>query len=196
VKSHIWRLRKIHKFLGKPLTQATNEDLRDFLYYASQKYSTEGYNSFIKSIRRFFRDFLRKPLANFKFKPTIPKPKKLPTKKQLREFYYAIPHETVQRMFLLFCVSGLRRSEVLGLTQDQIDFANRMIMPKHYTRTKRAFITFYNEEVELPKIKKTFPISRCKTFQPVWRRAKETTGLNITPNVLRHCFSGEKFVLS
>lgn len=49
---------------------------------------------------------------------------------------------------MFFATTGLRRSEVLNLTVDDVDFRMRCVKAKHNTRTKRAGVTFYNSECE------------------------------------------------
>ena len=72
-----------------------------------------------------------------------------------------------------------------------------MIIPRKNSKTKKTWITFYNEEVErfLQKYLETrndnnpkmFPISRT-TFKANWKISKEKTGIHITPQRLRDLF--------
>ncbi|RLF92549.1 hypothetical protein DRN52_07825, partial [Thermococci archaeon] len=52
-------------------------------------------------------------------------------------------------MFLIYSTTGLRRKEILNLRVGDIDFEKRMIIPRESSsRTKRTWITFYNDEAE------------------------------------------------
>ena len=51
-------------------------------------------------------------------------------------------------IYLMFLTSGLRKSELLDLTLSEIDLTTRSIKSRHDTRTKKAGVTFYNEECE------------------------------------------------
>jgi len=106
-------------------------------------------------------------------------------------------------MFLIYSTTGLRRKEVLNLKIGDIDFEKRMIIPKgSSSRTKRSWITFYNDEAEealkeylgsfngLDKEAKLFLASeiyfrkRCKAFE-------RETGIRISPQILREWFACE-----
>lgn len=105
-----------------------------------------------------------------------------------------------EKALFLFTVStGLRRSEILGLTKDKIDFKIRSVVPLHFTRVKRSGITFYNSETEeylnrylasKPDDAKVFRLypKKCKIM---WKKASEAAGIKITPQVLRVWFSTE-----
>jgi len=203
VYSHLWRLKIIAKQVRKPLTVLAKEDLREFLRSIKPKYALETYSGFIKAIRVFFRDYLNRPeLATFKFpsKPFIPKILDF-DKEDLQRFYHAIEHPIVKMMFLAYCVTGLRRNDILCLMKTELNRDLRRIVKNNDSRTKHRWITFYNEELanllhdyldsrkdDDPKV---FPISRCKTFQKEWKLTKQKTGLNITPKDLRDWFCVE-----
>ena len=203
VYSHLWRLKIIAKQVRKPLTILAKEDLREFLRSIKPKYALETYSGFIKTIRVFFRDYLDRPkLATFKFpsKPFIPKILDF-DKEDLQRFYYAIDHPVVSMMFLGYCVTGLRRNDLMCLMKTELKRDLKMIVKNKGSRTKHRWITFYNEELanllheyldsrkdDNPKV---FPISRCNTFQKEWKLAKQKTGLNITPKDLRDWFCVE-----
>jgi integrase/recombinase XerD len=66
----------------------------------------------------------------------------------MKKFYEAIDNLEEKALFLLIASSGLRRNEALNLKLSDVDFEKRMIIPRHESKTKRSFITFYNEEAE------------------------------------------------
>jgi integrase len=103
--------------------QITKENVRSFLTLVDEKYAVETYNCFVKTIRRFFRDYLNRPeLASFGFKaaPFTPKILNL-SQADLSKFYNAIDHSVVKMMFLAYCVTGLRRNDIMYLMINEAD---------------------------------------------------------------------------
>ncbi|MEM1551726.1 MAG: tyrosine-type recombinase/integrase [Candidatus Bathyarchaeia archaeon] len=204
VINHLCKLNIILKHIRKPIDQITKEDIRDFLSLANQRYSIQTYNCFIKTIRRFFRDFLGRSdlVSSFKFKtvPFTPKVNIL-SREDLIRFYNAIEHPIVKMVFHMYCVTGLRRNDVLFLMLNELDKDRRMIVKNNNSRTKHRWITFYNEELaeqlhpylanRQDNNPRVFPIDKYKTFQRYWKLAQTKTGLHITPKDLRDWFTNE-----
>ena len=207
VTNHASKLRIMLKAIDKPVNEITKEDLRGFLESIDKKYAIETYNCFIKTIRRFFRDYLDKPeLATFHFKtvPFTPKILNL-TKSDLHGFYDAVDHPVVKMMFLAYCVTGLRRNDIMYLMINEVDRKNRMIVKTNQSRTKHRWVTFYNEELSKvlhPYLDnrtddnlRVFPVDKYKTFPKYWSMAAAKTGLKITPKDLRDWFNNEMMKL-
>ena len=182
----------IRAFLSKhPFTM---DSIRDFLIAVE---NPNTYNNYVKSFKAYAR-FLGYELS-LKQKPRYEPVRPLPTRKELREFYSALDTDYERLAFIGFCVTGLRRNELLGLRMDQIDQQARAIFPQKNSLTKRTYITFYNDEFEDEltvwlKIKKPsdklFPI-RGSYKSVIFRIAQHRTGLHITPQVLRFWFANE-----
>jgi len=51
-------------------------------------------------------------------------------------------------MFLIFASSGLRLSEVLRLKVSDVKLNEMMIIVNHSSRTKKGWVSFFNEEAE------------------------------------------------
>ncbi|MEM3616817.1 MAG: site-specific integrase [Candidatus Bathyarchaeia archaeon] len=203
VNNHLWKVRYLLAYLKKPLHRITKDDLRAFLEMVRDSYSLNTYSCFIKTIRRFFRDYLGRPdLANFRF-PTIPfAPKMLNfDRRDLQRFHDNIEHPVVRMMFLGYCVTGLRRNDIMFLKRDELYRDSRMIVKNNGSQTKHRWVTFYNEELEkslhdyLDSRKddnpRVFPVDPTKTFQRHWKLAQDKTGLSITPKDLRDWFCME-----
>jgi len=99
-------------------------------------------------LKVFFRDFLGRGdlVQSFKFPQRPFLPKRIQSKDELKRFYEAIPSLRYKAMFLLFASSGLRLSEVLGLKVSDLDLEKRMVKVNHSSRTKKALVSFFNEE--------------------------------------------------
>ena len=203
VINHLWKTSALLRYLDKPLNEVAKDDLRTFLEMVRQNYPLSTYSGFIEAIRRLFRDFLgKRELATFRF-PTIPfTPKMLNfNKEDLQRFYYAIEHKLVRMMFHMYCVSGLRRNDVMFLGLSELNRETRMIVKNNNSSTKHRWITFYNAELEefLHKYidsrndsnPRVFVVDRTKTFQKYWKLAQKKAKLSITPKDLRDWFCVE-----
>ncbi|MEM3616141.1 MAG: site-specific integrase, partial [Candidatus Methanomethylicia archaeon] len=203
VLNHLSKLRTILRYINKPIDEITKDDLRRFLAMVNEKYSVQSYNCFIKTIRRFFRDYLGKSeLTTFKFKtvPFTPKVNGL-SKNDLLKFYNAIEHPIVKMMFHAYCVTGLRRNDIISLKKDELFRESRMVVRNNGSRTKHRWVTFYNQElanVLHPYLDsrtdnnfRVFPVDKYKTFQKHWKLAQLKTGLKVTPKDLRDWFINE-----
>ena len=107
-------------------------------------------------------------------------------------------------LFLMFATSGLRKSEILSLHKEDIDLGRRIIyVRKRNSRTKRVYVGFFNEEAAAVlkayldsmtprerRSKRLFPMAAAKASK-LWTEARQRTGLNITPQVLRRWFASE-----
>jgi integrase len=198
----IWYIGKFMAWLKEPLQTVTKDTIREYLKTLEGK-SGSQYKNCLSALKTFFRDFLqmKDAVEGFKFPRQQFSPKEIPTKADLQKLYAEIQSPKEKALFLVYATSGLRRSEVLGLNLEDVDFQKRMIKPKtHIGDTKKAWISFYNEECEKvlnqyietrsdnnPKL---FPIAR-KVERRLWRQAKETIGLDITPQDLRMWFCEE-----
>ena len=202
IKNHASHIKRYLQ-LNPNLNASTIKDVRSFLasYIDKSQYT---YANCLKAVKVFFRDYVKRPdlVQSFKF-PKIPfKPKIISTKKELRCFYYALTTLKDKALFLFYATSGHRRSEILGLNVDDIDFEKQMIIPSnsHKGSTKNSWVSFYNDEaknvlneylssrrISNPKL---FPMARSKLTR-LWGQTRDKTKLNITPQKLREWFCVE-----
>ena len=95
----------------------------------------------------------------------------------------------------------MRKNEIIFLKLEDLDLDKRMIIPALQTGyTKRSWIGFFNEEAKdvlvayLDKCRENPQFFRkVRVFNPsknptMWNVAREKTGLQITPKVLRDWF--------
>jgi integrase len=91
--------------------------------------------------------------------------------------------------------------ELLSLKKDDIDWENRMIVPKNHTgETKKSWVAFFNEEAEQARKQflatrkddspKLFRMSPHR-FLDIWKYASQDSGVRITPQILREWFCDE-----
>jgi integrase len=125
----------------------------------------------------------------------------IPSKRELAGFCSRLETARDRVLFLLIASSGLRRSEALSLHRDDVDLETCMIKPKPHTgRIKRAFISFVNSEtiVALKEYQsfrkdnnqKLFPMATFSDRR-LWTNAREATGLQLKPHMLREWFCME-----
>lgn len=210
VKGH---LSKIRRFLCSYHGIVSPKTVDDFLARIKEKWSIKTYANYLASFKRYVRDYLGLDfIDDYEFPEIEDKPVVVPSKEELRRFFEALPNARLDKnnrvinepkykaLFLFLASSGLRLGEALSLRKKDVDFKNRMIIPNnaHETnRTKRSWITFYNEETEkyltwinsLKPEDKIFPSDRH--VYKAFKKAKEITGIDITPQKLREWFCEE-----
>jgi site-specific recombinase XerD len=193
----------IRRFLENANYVVSYQNISQYLKtYMGKSHRT--YNGQLTSLRRFIRDFLHAPasILDFKLAPIdlIGKNIPMPSKEQLKKGFDALIDDGEKALFLFTATTGLRRSEIMCLTKDKIDFKLRSVIPQHFTRVKRSGITFFSSETEFWLNKyltsrkteniRVFPLNdeRCKRL---WKRASLAAGIRITPQVLRVWFATE-----
>jgi integrase len=118
----------------------------------------------------------------------------LPSKDQLHKAFSSLENDKLRAIFMLYKDSGLRRTELLQLRKDDLDFSIRLVKSKHHNRTKNAGITFYTEETEqfLNKYLKTRNDNKPRlirvdmnVFYRMWIQISKISGTRIRPQILR-----------
>jgi integrase len=188
-------------YLGKLIGQnrggdAGLEEIRGFMrgYMGA---SVSGYSNALKAMRVFFRDYMGRGdlVEGFKFPATPFKPRTVPTRKELSEFYEEMPSIEGKLYFLLYASSGLRRNEALGLRPKDVNMEMRMLTPgKGVSGTKNTWMSFYGSELAdllkdyRPREGERWIPIKTDDFFNAWKVPAEKTGLKITPQVLRDWF--------
>jgi integrase len=202
-KCHCWALRYFLSEVKKEPKEITKLDIRNFLLKEMQTKSESTINNYLKTLKRFFRDYLQKPelIESFKFKRPEYKEKRLPSKEDLKRFYEALPTIEHKAVFLAFASSGLRAREVASLTLKDIDLQNRRLYPsKRSSRTKKVGCGFFNEETakvlkemlkgkHLKEDDRIFPSYR--TIEKLWRNISNKCSVKVSPQILREWFCSE-----
>ncbi len=193
IQGHLYLTRHFLKAVGKDPRQVSVEDIRSYLATFQDKSASTRAN-LLKSLKRFYCDFLKMPqvVESFKFPKRVYAPKVVPSKDDLQRFFIALTNDRDRAVFLLYATSGLRRSELLSLSLDDIDLENRLIIPKnaHTTSTtKNTWASCFNAEAQiyLKKCLSSFPPAPV-TVKRAFNRANKKTGLHITPQTLREWF--------
>jgi integrase len=197
-RGHVWQIGRLLDSLRKDPRTITRDDLRSYLTGFNGK-APATYANTLKSLKVFFRDYLAcgEVVQTFRFPRKEFRPRQVPSRADLQRFYAELDSTRDRALFLLYATSGLRKNEVLSLCREDIDLKKRMIVPrKRATRTKRTWVSFFNEEARETLVEyletrtdddpRLFPLSlkNCKIF----KNAAAETGLQITPQVLREEF--------
>lgn len=186
------------RFLKSSNGVISEETVRQYLtIFLSKKPKT--YNNQLEGLRSFVGRFLNRMDIMDRFK-RVWQPssyeRQLPTKQQIRRGFEALEKDDEKALYLLYATSGLRKTEALRLCENELDQALKCVKPKHDTRTKKAGVSFYNEECAIylekliPRDSRRFHIGK-KRFKRMWNLASEKAGLRITPQVLRVWHSTE-----
>jgi integrase len=184
------------RFLKLSVGQVSREAVREFLkLYVDNAPRT--YNNIIDALKAFIGRYLqRADLLNGLKHTYVPETyeQSLPTREQLKKGFESLDTDKERAIYLFLATTGLRRSEALHLTMDDVDFEMRCVKAKHDTRTKRAGVAFYNEECEgyLQKYLasrtdeklKLFRIGH-RPFRQMWRKASQAADVRIRPQLLR-----------
>jgi integrase len=180
------------RFLKSCKGVVSEDTVREYLTcFLSKKPKT--YNNQLEGLRSFVGRFLNRMDVVNRFK-RVWQPSSfervLPTKEQIRKGFEVLERDDEKALYLLYTTSGIRKSEALKLCEADIDRVSKCVKPKHDTRTKKAGVSFFNEEcaLYLNRLPSGNPrIFHMKTdrFDSIWHRASEKAGIKITPQVLR-----------
>jgi integrase/recombinase XerD len=199
-------IRHFLKAIDKDPRQVSTEEIRTYLSrYQTKSASTRA--NLLKSLKRFYCDFLKMPhlVESFKFPKRTYTPKTVPSKDDLKRFFGTLDDDRDRVFFLLAASSGLRRSELLSLTIDDLDLENRTIIPKNAHQnasTKNSWCSCFNTEaleylrrflenrLEDSADRRLWQVGET-AFRKAFNRANKKTGLHITPQVLRFWFANE-----
>jgi integrase len=191
------------RFLRFSKGLVSRESVRAYLESYLRK-APKTYNNQLCGLKAFVGRFLKRKDLMEGFKKAHEDSHyevELPSKAQLKKGFEALTDDRERAAYLFYATSGLRRSEGLGLNRFQdLDYGLRAVKSKHDTRTKKAGVTFYNEECEM-WLKKYLQSRRDKSerlfrigfreFMRIWRKASANAGVKITPQVLRRWHSTE-----
>lgn len=206
VGGHLKNIRRFLRFVDG--REVTVEVIRDYLAVRREMVKSRTYADDLCSLKVFVRDFMGRPdlVSSFRFPPKTYPLKQLPSKDVLQKFFGLLESDRDRALFLIFASSGLRFSEVTGLRKQDVNFDLRRLIPQsHETeRTKKSWISFYNDEAEYWLGKylssrvdgkdKLFPVNDVNVWQ-AFRRASEKLGVKVTPQTLRAWFCTEMAML-
>jgi len=191
------------RFLRFTKGEVSQESVRAYLSSYVDK-APKTYNNQLCGLRAFVMRFLKRKELMEGFKKAHEDSVcevELPSRVQLRKGFECLSSDKERAIYLMYASSGLRQMELRRLSRfDDVDFRLRAVKSKHNTRTKKAGVTFYNEECEEYLTKylgsrrdssgTLLPISSC-AFYAMWRKISESAGVKITPQVLRKWHSTE-----
>jgi integrase len=206
VQGHLYLIRHfLDALAGKDPSQITTEEIRTYLSRFQDKSASTRAN-LLKSLKRFYCDFLKMPqvVESFKFPKRTYTPKQVPSKEDLRRFFDALENDRDRAFFLLAASSGLRRNELLSLTIDDLGLENQTIIPKNTHQnasTKNSWVSCFNLEAQTylmhyledrpESIDRGLWLVGETAFRKAFNKANKKTDLHITPQILRFWFANE-----
>lgn len=191
------------RFLRFSEGEVSRESARAYLQSYIGK-APKTYNNELTGLRAFVGRFLKRPEFVEGFKKAHVSQNydvELPTKTQLKMGFEGLTDDRERAIYLFYASSGLRHTEGLKLNRhEDIDYELRSVKSRHSTRTKKAGVSFYNEECELylkryldarkDDSERLFCIG-FREFVRIWRKASESAGVKIGPQILRKWHSTE-----
>jgi intergrase/recombinase len=191
------------RFLRFTKGEVSQESVRAYLSSYVEK-APKTYNNQLCGLRAFVMRFLKRKELMEGFKKAHEDSNlevELPSKAQLRKGFESLTDDKERAIYLMYASSGLRQMELRRLSRfEDVDFRLRVVKSKHNTRTKKAGVTFCNEECEVylkrylssrrDSSETLLPISNC-AFYAMWRKVSKCAGVRITPQVLRKWHSTE-----
>jgi integrase len=137
-KEKVYYIRKFFKEVKVNPVEVSVEDIRHYLRDLNS--SNYVYKNVLGALKVFFRDFLNRSevVNSFKFPRPKFKPKIIPAKDELKRLFDSMDSKIGKVLFLLYASSGLRKSEILGPTKDDIDFGKRMIYPSGHNGVTKS----------------------------------------------------------
>jgi integrase len=188
----------------------TINEIRSYLKIIKDEKASKTYSNILCSLKRYIRDFKQSSMMkSFEFPNIIQQPTTVPSKTELQTFFHALPIFGAHRgnpqpkyhaLFLLLSTSGLRLNEVLTLHREDIDFQQRMLIPRHShetNTTKKSWVSFYSPECDQYlrwlKSSRTQPplFPHYANIKKAFAKAKQKTGIKISAQPLRNWFCSE-----
>jgi integrase len=197
IKMHINALKRYIRMMGSAIDAVK---IRDFLSRIRTQYpNPRTYRWYLCALKVFCRDFLNKGewVATLKFpKIKVNLITDLPTRQQLTQFFSALPNDKAKTIFLLYCSSGLRKSEI---RYAKIIPDKRCIIPTSHEQqsTKNSYVSFYNAETERYLKKVNFDVNASEISIRRWfKSANIKTQMHLKPQMLRQWFCVEMAMLN
>jgi len=196
IKMHLTAMKRYVREMGNTIDAAR---IRGFLFKIRSNYpNPRTYRWYLCALKIFCRDFLGRSewVATLKFpriKPNIIT--ELPDRQQLTQFFNALPNDKAKAIFLLYCSSGLRKSEIINA---KIIRETRTVIPTNHEQysTKNSYVSFYNTEAEQYLMKIGYDLTTSEvTIRRMFRQARNKTGIKINPQMLREWFCSEMAML-
>jgi integrase len=202
INTHQMLIRKFLRETSKPPSIITEHDISGYLSKLRGTRKAKTYNNMLGALKRYFRDFLKRPevVESFKFVKVINGVVEAPTTEQLRTFFAALETDCDRALFLFYATTGLRRNEALSLCREDIDPVTRKVTASQAHEnycTKNAGITFYNAEAadylsrylaqRTDRDERLFPVN-ADYLRKHFKQAGLKSSVRITPQKLRDWF--------
>jgi integrase len=202
-QNYCLQAKRFHEYLQDSTNSRVDKKIIRQYLKRFRNLSSYGYTNVLNGVRTFLKFSDQEKLFDFKYPRNTFKIRSLPRNGELTSFFNMLQTNRAKALFLFYATTGLRKQEVLSLRLKDVDFENRMVIPRlaHETNTtKKTWITFYNTECEdyLNQYlqergissNKLFPISQG-TFCRIWREGRQNSGVRLSPQIMRVWFATE-----
>jgi len=208
IRSYIRINRDFLLFAGKRPEEITNEDVKEYLYYAvnQKKVAASTLNIIINALKFYYGEVLKK---DFIFEVKRPKKdRKLPvvlSKEEVKKILNATSNIKHKAILMLMYSGGLRVGEIIRLRSEDIDLNRKLIHIRaskgrkdRYTLLSDVALQTLREHWKKEKHRKwLFPSWNkerhitARTVQKIFQNACKKAGIkkNVSVHSLRHSFA-------
>lgn len=209
IKNYSYNLAKLQKFFNKPVSTITTGDIKMFMYSEAKTKSAAGLNTFMTSIRLFFKwmqneEFIVKdPCSSIK---PVKEPKRMRkplTEEQVEMLRDCILSRRDRAILEFFLSTGCRVAEVGNVKISDIDFNHKTLLVigkgnkerrVYFTeRCKRAIMNYLKERSDNTDylfVSSRAPYKKLNNrgYQVIVDKMQKMANIemNITPHTLRH----------
>lgn len=208
-KEYVKCVHLLQKFCGKPVTEVTENEIKNFLHYlvTKKKMAANTVNLHNSALKFLYHKTLKMDW-NSENLPRLKKPKKLPTvltKEEVQLLFDATENLKHKCVLMIVYGSGLRLSEVVGLKASDIDSKAMRIFIRQGKGKKDRYAILSQKSLEIlreywrvykPKDclfegrEKGTPLTRRST-QDLFYNAVKKAGIkkDVSLHSLRHAFA-------
>jgi site-specific recombinase XerD len=208
IKTYISHVAAFAAFCGQSPEHLGPEDIRRWqVYLVAQKQSWSKFNQAVCALKFFYRITLPRDW-DVEMIPFGKRPKKLPVvlgPEEVSQLLAAVTSPSIKMILTTLYATGLRISEALALTPQDIDSTRMLVRvrcgkgqkerfvplsPKLLTELREYYRRTRPDTVLFPSIYPPRPINPG-TVQQACRRAATAAGITklVTPHVLRHSYA-------
>lgn len=203
IKNYLWFVEKFFSSISKPLAELGEDDVKQFLASLIDNKSRNTVALAASSLKFFFSDILKKPIAGLKLPKKEGKLPQVLTKDEVKRLFDAANNSKSKLMLKMLYSAGLRVSELVNLKGNDINLQERVGWVRLGKGKKDRF--FLIAESIAPELQKYLGKEQAKNYifsaadkplttrniQKIIKKAALKAGIQkrVTPHTLRHSYA-------